>query len=1354
MKHFFKKLCAVLLAVLTVVSMLTVMIVEQPMEVYAMNTTLTSTSGGVTATWKTYTRNGEDASTVSNTPTARLEAHSGSTTTHPENYYYYGTIRFEITSTPALSGYTFSGWNALTIGGTSYDEIPGGTIPSSHAAGNSVCSKIIWRGTDGEISTSEFHATIYAVSNGNIGLETRQFVFKATALFTDSSGNTTTKTYTWNASYYVMNTDGKNTYTVKYDANTSYGGVATTAPASQLKVEDVSLTLTSSTPTNCYGYDFKNWNTKADGSGTSYASGGTYTANASVTLYAQYDATYYTISYYSNYPSGTNTLLYSDSAPGASTYTVPSTVRPTYSGYTFKGWASSKTATSASWVAGDTWTMPTMNIAVYAVWATGSEASYPVVYFTNYPDGSTAGTVEGTYQVGTTVTVSSSMTPSYSNYTFLGWHLVDPSSNGANDQTLEVNAVAGDTFIKASGSPAFLRAVWMENSKCTITYNANGGSGAPSAQTKYIDEDITLSTTKPTRTGYNFAGWNTSADGSGTSYTAGATYTANDSVTLYAQWTANEDTTTPTYTITYKLGDTVLATQTKNEDTDVELYASDLGTGSTPTWISGPTKSTEWNTEPDGSGTTYAASSTYSANADLVLYAQPQQIVVYNSNYPDGTNTSLSTTTCDATATITISECSATYEGYKFVGWSAPLTGPSTTNDQTLEAEYFAGDEYTLDYTRTWVYTGNAANYFFNAVWRTLNNYTVTYDANGGDGAPTSQTKVEDTDLTLSITTPTKTGYTFAGWNTVTDGSGTAYASGGTYTANADVILYAQWTPVTYTVSYDANGGSGAPSAQTKAHDIALTLSSTTPTRDGYTFQGWGSSASDTSVDYASGASYTANASTTLYAIWKINTYPVTYDANEGIDAPSAQTKTHGTALTLSSTVPARTGYTFTGWNTEANGSGTAYASGTSYSTDAALTLYAQWTPVNYTITYNLDDGSNSVDNPTQYDVEDEFDFAEPTKDHYEFDGWFTDSEFKTPIDGIDEGTTGDIDVYAKWTPVEYPITYILYGGKNSASNPTTYNVEDAFAFADATRDYYTFNGWYADENKLSPITDVKAGTTGALTVYADWTPIDYDIIYNLDGGTNNPANPDEYNVETPDITLADPTKDGYDFEGWYEDEEFTTPITEIPEGSTGDIDVYAKWNDIYYDVNYNLDGGINDITNPGKVTYFDVAELKTPTKNGYEFLGWTDENGNEVTTLEEISSSVTLTANWKAVVYKITYLYNGGYSQPKNPTTYTIEDDVDLYGCYKPGDYVFYYWMDANGEKVMHLADGRTGDLTLYAHFEYVEGSGNIRATGEMDNTVASGALLTFTSLAIIAVLFIVLIIVRRRKIAASTSN
>lgn len=180
--------------------------------------------------------------------------------------------------------------------------------------------------------------------------------------------------------------------------------------------------------------------------------------------------------------------------------------------------------------------------------------------------------------------------------------------------------------------------------------------------------------------------------------------------------------------------------------------------------------------------------------------------------------------------------------------------------------------------------------------------YTITYNANGGSGAPGKQTKWYGTTLKLSTTKPTRTGYTFKNWST-DFGDGSVYFNpGGNYTRNSAATLYANWTANTYTVSYNANGGTGAPSSQTKTYGVALTLSSTKPTRTNYNFLGWATSATG-AVEYQPGASYTKNGAVTLYAIWEIAYIPPTI-TNVSVDRchSSGEIADDGTYLKVSFT--------------------------------------------------------------------------------------------------------------------------------------------------------------------------------------------------------------------------------------------------------------------------------------------------------------------------------------------------------------------------------------------------------------------------------------------------------------------
>ena len=249
----------------------------------------------------------------------------------------------------------------------------------------------------------------------------------------------------------------------------------------------------------------------------------------------------------------------------------------------------------------------------------------------------------------------------------------------------------------------------------------------------------------------------------------------------------------------------------------------------------------------------------------------------------------------------------------------------------------------------------------------TAQTYTVSYNANGGSNAPASQTKVHGVTLTLSSTIPYRFNYEFLGWSTSSSATTATYTAGGSYTGNASVTLYAVWKykPATYTVGYDANGGTGAPGRQTKTYGVTLTLTTIQPTRKNYLFLGWSKDRNATSASYSVGGSYTDNSDVTLYAVWRYEpeTYTVRYDANGGTGAPASQTKTYGVPLTLSTVKPTRAGYEFLGWSTDPATMLTNYAPGERYTDEASVTLYAVWRyiPKTYEVKYDANGGEVTV---------------------------------------------------------------------------------------------------------------------------------------------------------------------------------------------------------------------------------------------------------------------------------------------------------------------------------------------------------------------------------------------------------
>ena len=226
---------------------------------------------------------------------------------------------------------------------------------------------------------------------------------------------------------------------------------------------------------------------------------------------------------------------------------------------------------------------------------------------------------------------------------------------------------------------------------------------------------------------------------------------------------------------------------------------------------------------------------------------------------------------------------------------------------------------------------------------------------------------------------------------------------------------------------------------------------------------------------------------------------------------------------------------------------------------------------VDFTITYTLDGGTNDANNPANYTIEtDPIILVDATKDGYTFEGWYSDAAFTADneVTEIATGSTGPKEFFAKFSDaITYNITYTLDGGTNAANNPADYTVETAtITLENASKDGYTFEGWYSDAafTADNEVTEIATGSTEPKEFFAKFSDaITYDITYTLDGGTNDANNPADYTVETATITLADASKDGYTFEGWYSEAAFTNQVTEIATGSTGDVVLFAKYSEI-----------------------------------------------------------------------------------------------------------------------------------------------------------------------------------------------
>ena len=417
----------------------------------------------------------------------------------------------------------------------------------------------------------------------------------------------------------------------------------------------------------------------------------------------------------------------------------------------------------------------------------------------------------------------------------------------------------------------------------TVSYNANGGNGAPASQTASAGSTISLSSTVPTKSGYTFVGWATSSTATSASYFPGSSYKVTENVTLYAVWSSS--TTSWTAWSDWSTS-SVTATSYRQVETKTQYgYYHYILKGT------------------EKIGTYPIDSKTF---MDHGYFSCTEEYHEY---------------WCDAELSSLEKYLSYKVNGTQTKFWQYDNNCCTLTGSQKLMCNAL----FSLGKTRTLYRTRTAQ-------------YSVTFNANGGSTSTAS--KIVTYGSTYgTLPTPTRTGYTFDGWYTSSSG-GTKITSSTNVTITANQTLYAQWTANNYTVTFNANGGSTSTASKSVIYGSTYgTLP--TPTRTGYTFNGWyTASNSGTKVTSTTNVSITANQ--TLYAHWSANKYTITYNANGGSNPPANQTKIHGTNLTLSSTVPTTSGYTFKGWSTSANGS-VAYTAGATYSANSAVTLYAVW---------------------------------------------------------------------------------------------------------------------------------------------------------------------------------------------------------------------------------------------------------------------------------------------------------------------------------------------------------------------------------------------------------------------------
>ncbi len=603
--------------------------------------------------------------------------------------------------------------------------------------------------------------------------------------------------------------------------------------------------------------------------------------------------------------------------------------------------------------------------------------------------------------------------------------------------------------------------------------------------------------------------------------------------------------------------------------------------------------------------------------------------------------------------------------------------------------------------------------------------YLITFEKNNAKaaGSMKSLSGFLSDEKNLPANNFTCSGMTFVEWNTKADGSGYSYAdkesvrmiigSAEIRDDHADVTLYAQWAKKTYPVVYELDGGSDGPEIQYKIHGETLILSTKQPNKEGFVFMGWASTlvnARKGIVKYKAGTEvkYKNNARLTLFAVWKEKTFKVTYNANGGKNAPTAQTKYYTKTLILNDGLkkPTMKGYMVVGWEDRVKN--IIHKPGTEYDVNEDVTLYAVWKPISYTIQFK----GNGADN-SELEPEFRIEYGESFKleSVYVRTGYTLNaknawkcSNKKTYAEGteVKNLTTKNDDVItmtAQWTANTYIVKFdrgtVMFGevtGKQMADKKLTYDKVAALPAVAYKAKGYEFDCWsldngeeYGNKEKVKNLT-----SSGEITLTALWKEIQYPINYIWNGGTEPAQYVKHTSVSSHAIVLPGsktesgsyvpaPTRTGYKFAGWYTDKAFkqSSKIEMIPAGSAQVYTLYAKWNPNHYSVHYTA--GAEDATGSmAAMTKEDVAydaKFKLAAnkyiREGYKFIGWkclsidpnhiykVGSNGETVSKLTaEDGGIVWMTAAWEPNT--VTLKLNSNYPDDTKNKTVTVKKTIE----------------------------------------------------------------------------------------------
>ena len=624
---------------------------------------------------------------------------------------------------------------------------------------------------------------------------------------------------------------------------------------------------------------------------------------------------------------------------------------------------------------------------------------------------------------------------------------------------------------------------------------------------------------------------------------------------------------------------------------------------------------------------TYSVTATYSGDSNYVTGTSSASSIVVNSvityDLNGGTGTAPSVSVSPGTSTTLPTGAGLSKSGYTFGGWS------TTNSGSAVSSPYSSTTSRTLY-----------------AVW-TANTYTITYNANRGSGSQSSGSYTTGAVATTlpATSTFTRTGYTFVGWAT----SETSTTPVTSYSTSATVTFYAIWIHGTYTVTFAANSGSGTMAVQTS--NATANLNANTFTYTDRVFNGWNTSADGTGTAYSNSASYPFLASITLYAQWgNVITFS-SQGALSGTPSLTSQSWSSGAINLPTVGTMVKTGYTFGGWS---NGT-TTFAAGSSYTPTGGITLNPVWAANTYSITFNKN-LATSGNVPTSQSwtagtaartLSGNIGSPVLAKSGYTFGGWATSASSTTAVTTY--STASDQTFYAIWTPISYSITYALNGGTSTLPTQANQQIYNTFTLAATpTKVDYYFAGWSDSATATTYAAlatySITASSAPAITLTAQWIPT-YTLNYVLNGSTSAVTGEGTYNSGTVVTLTAAPTRTGYTFNNWLDSSNVTHAALSSFTMLQNSV-LQAQWTAILYPVTYALNGATGTLPLQSSLTMNSPFIVSTaPVRAGYTFDGWSDGTNVYSTGSTYVigTSSVTLTAQWTAISYSVTYDLGGG---------------------------------------------------------------------------------------------------------------